>query len=341
MRSKRAVSKFRTRSPLQRISERKLLDTEIIPIMIRLQPQTEGSKMRRFGMVVLVTVFAATSWCQNATLKRGSNLRKVPSTSGDILENLKTGDSVSLITNKKQLGYYHVKAQDGALGWLWARNLTIATTPPGSRTLSLTVPAGLLAQLAAATVAAVPKPLVINGQTVCGAKGDATQKKFQDLDSEKNRTDTAASYIHVDWTQMKELPASNHAKYEGSPVQVEGYLSSQIKQETSAPGESTNCHLLQPDETDWHIYLTNQPSQTIDKAIIVETTPRSRPLHHWQKSKLDNLVNTSTRVRISGWLMYDFQHTGEIGVHRATVWEVHPITRIEVADGSGWKDIEQ
>jgi hypothetical protein len=40
--------------------------------------------------------------------------------------------------------------------------------------------------------------------------------------------------------------------------------------------------------------------------------------------------------------MYDFQHSGVIGKERATVWEVHPITRIEVADSSGgWKDIEQ
>jgi hypothetical protein len=33
---------------------------------------------------------------------------------------------------------------------------------------------------------------------------------------------------------------------------------------------------------------------------------------------------------------------GEIGTQRATVWEVHPVTLIEVSDGNGgWKDIEQ
>ncbi len=297
--------------------------------------------MGRFGTTGLMLLLVATSWSQDATLKRGSNLRKAPNTSSDIVENLNTGDSVSLTSNRKRLGYYHVRAADGSVGWVWARNVNVAGTGGTPAALSLTVPDSLLAQLATAIVAPVPQPLVINGQTVCGAKGDATQQKFQALDSEKNRTDIPDSYITLGWDQLKGLPTTDHAKYEGSPVQVEGFLSSQIKQETGAPGESTNCHLLQPDETDWHMYLTNQPNQTIDKAIIVETTPRTRPLHHWQKSQLDNLVNKSTKVRISGWLMYDFQHVGEIGAHRATVWEVHPITRIEVADGSGWKDIEQ
>jgi hypothetical protein len=59
-------------------------------------------------------------------------------------------------------------------------------------------------------------------------------------------------------------------------------------------------------------------------------------------SRFSTLVNANKQVRISGWLMYDFQHVPEIGTERATVWEVHPITRIEVADGNGgWQDIEQ
>ncbi|HWC18987.1 MAG TPA: hypothetical protein VG498_18390, partial [Terriglobales bacterium] len=212
----------------------------------------------------------------------------------------------------------------------------------GTAPSSTTTPTGLLGQLAAAVVPPAPKPLVINSQTVCGPKGNASQQKLQDLDGEKNRTDIPSTYIALSWDQLKGLPSNNHAKYEGAPVSVVGYLSSQVKQQTSPPGESANCKLLQPNEVDWHIYLTKNPSRPIAQANIVETTPRTRPLHQWQKSQLDSLVNTSQKVRISGWLMYDFQHVGEIGVHRASVWEVHPITKIEVQDGSGnWKDIEQ
>ena len=123
---------------------------------------------------------------------------------------------------------------------------------------------------------------------------------------------------------------------------VIGYLSHRVNVEDKAPGESTNCNLLNDDEVDWHIYLTSAPNQAISQAIIVETTPRTRPLHTWDKSVLDGLVNANKQVRVSGWLMYDFQHVPDIGTQRATVWEVHPITRIEVGDGNGgWQDIEQ
>ena len=189
--------------------------------------------MRRIATTLFALLIATISWCQNATLRRGSNLRRASNTSSDILENLRIGDSVSLITNRKRLGYYHVRAQDGTPGWVWAKNLNVGTSTNSPASLSLTVPAGLLAQLAAAIVAPLPRPLIINGQTVCGAKGDATQKKYQDLDSEKNRTDIPDSYIALNWDQLKGLPTIDHVKYEGAPVQVEGFLSSQIKQESA------------------------------------------------------------------------------------------------------------
>jgi hypothetical protein len=47
------------------------------------------------------------------------------------------------------------------------------------------------------------------------------------------------------------------------------------------------------------------------------------------------------RPRISGWLLYDFEHTGAIGTQRATVWEVHPITKIAVKQNNTWVDLDQ
>jgi hypothetical protein len=205
-------------------------------------------------------------------------------------------------------------------------------------------PADLLAQLHAARVAAVPKPLVIGGHTVCKAVGNSSNPKMIALNTQKNRVDVPDpdAYIPLDWDVLKGLPSASPEDLEGAPVMVKGYLSNKINVEDRSPGESTNCNLLGADEVDWHIYLTKAPKQLIKNAIIVETTPRTRPLHHWDKSVLDNLVNKNTQVRISGWLMYDFQHEDVIGKERATVWEVHPITRIEVSDGNGgWKNIEQ
>ena len=51
-------------------------------------------------------------------------------------------------------------------------------------------------------------------------------------------------------------------------------------------------------------------------------------------------MDSSTLVRISGWLMYDFEHVGAIGTQRAAVWEVHPVTRIQVQRSGQWIDLD-
>jgi hypothetical protein len=190
---------------------------------------------------------------------------------------------------------------------------------------------------------AVPQPLIIKGQNVCGPTGDASDPKTQALDSNKNRTDIPEpnAYVPVEWNALANLPANQVDQLQGAPVEVEGFLSHVIRVENSGNGESTNCHKTNLDEVDWHMYLTNQPAQGIANAIIIETTPRTRPLHLWDENKLGKLVNSQTRVRVSGWLMYDWQHIGVIGTQRATVWEVHPITRIETQGASGsWQNVE-
>jgi hypothetical protein len=202
----------------------------------------------------------------------------------------------------------------------------------------------LLAQLAAARKPAAGQPLIIGGKEVCGPKGNASDPQVQDLDNNKNRTDepAPADYIAVNWAAMNSLPAAQVNAIQGAPVEVVGYLSHEVKAQTDPPGESTNCNLLQPDEVDWHIYLTQQPNQPIQDAIIVETTPRVRPHHKRTTQMLEAYVNANKPVRISGWLMYDFEHLADVGTERSTVWEVHPITRIEVQNArAAWVNIEQ
>jgi Bacterial SH3 domain len=291
--------------------------------------------------LLLILLSSLSGFSQTATLKRNSNLRKSASSSSAVVELLSAGDEVTLVSNHKQSGYYHVEAKDGEKGWVLARNLGVSapSSPSGTNTTS----ASLLAQLKAARVTAVPQPLVIGGHEVCPATGNSTDTNMTELNKRKNRTDIpdASAYIPIDWEVLKGLPSNSPDDLQGAPVMVTGFLSHRIKVENGSPGESTNCKLLNDDEVDWHIYLTKAASQPISKAVIVETTPRTRPLHTWDKAVLDGLVNKDQQVRISGWLMYDFQHVSEIGTARATVWEVHPITRIEVSDGSGgWNDIE-
>jgi hypothetical protein len=193
----------------------------------------------------------------------------------------------------------------------------------------------------AARKTAVGQPLVMNGTQVCGPEGDATDPNAQTLNDNKNRTDVpgASDYVDIKWDDLKNLPADRVTDFQGAPVTVVGFLSHRVQVETG--GESTNCHLHSPDQVDWHMYLTNAPAQGIADAVIAETTPRTRPAHKWTTASVGSLVDSSTQVRISGWLMFDFEHTNVIGTQRATVWEVHPITRIEIQKSGQWVDLDQ
>src|SRR2546429_39167 len=207
-----------------------------------------------------------------------------------------------------------------------------------------TVDPQLVDKLAAAKKPAVGQPLVIEGSTVCGPRGNAADTKMQELNNNKNRTDEPADgdLIPISWDDLNNLPADRVNDIQGAPVSVVGYLSIRVKQQTGAPGETTNCNLLNPDEVDWHMYLTKGPRQPINTAIIVETTPRVRPNHKWTTQMVAAYVNQMKQLRISGWLMYDFQHLDVVGRDRGTVWEVHPITKIEVQDQAGnWANLEQ
>ncbi|MFZ0318358.1 MAG: hypothetical protein WAL56_04455, partial [Candidatus Sulfotelmatobacter sp.] len=68
---------------------------------------------------------------------------------------------------------------------------------------------------------------------------------------------------------------------------------------------------------------------------------RTRPIHKWAESDLDAVVNKNVPVRISGWLLYDYEHVPVIGSQRASVWEIHPITKIEVKRNGQWVNLGQ
>jgi hypothetical protein len=298
--------------------------------------------LRLVLFVILCLGFAAA---QTATVTRNANLRPDPSTDNDPIEKLRPPAQVQLVEPDPTSGYYHVTAPDGQDGWVWGRNISISavsggptpTPTPGTGTSGQ----GLFSQLMAARVAAVPQPLVENGATTCGPTGDATNVTAKALNKNKNRTDVpgASDYVAINWDDLANLPSNRVGDFVGAPVSVVGFLSHQVKVENG--GESTNCHLHADPEVDWHIYLTKSPAQGIADAVIVETTPRTRPSHHWTTNLLVPFVDSQTQVRISGWLMYDSEHIGAIGTQRATVWEVHPITRIEVMKDGQWVDLDQ
>jgi uncharacterized protein YgiM (DUF1202 family) len=302
---------------------------------------------RLINLVLVVILFASLASAQTGVVTRNVNLRPDASTNNNPVEKLKPGAQVHLLESSPTGGFFHVQTASGNSGFVWAKNVQIkGDTGGGQPTAVSSIPStsggDLLTQLMAARKGAVGQPLIENGTQVCGPTGDAPDQKTKDLNDNKNRTDQPGDpdYVEINWDDLKTLPTDRVNDLQGAPVAVVGFLSHKINVENSGKGESTNCHLTGNNEVDWHIYLTKTSAQPISQAIIVETTPRTRPSHKWTTGILQPVVDSQTQVRISGWLIYDWEHVGVIGTQRATVWEVHPITRIQIQQNGQWVDLD-
>jgi hypothetical protein len=76
-------------------------------------------------------------------------------------------------------------------------------------------------------------------------------------------------------------------------------------------------------------------------SIVIEFTPRFLKAHpKWNKSVLAPWINSEDPVRISGWLMLDPDHRNHLNRFRSTLWEIHPITRIEVRKDNQWVNVD-
>jgi hypothetical protein len=84
-----------------------------------------------------------------------------------------------------------------------------------------------------------------------------------------------------------------------------------------------------------------QPGDGEETSIVVETTPRIRRSHpRWTAANLAPWVGSQAPVRISGWTLLDPEHRAHLGKYRSTLWEIHPITKIEVFKDGQWVDID-
>ncbi len=219
---------------------------------------------------------------------------------------------------------------------------------------SLSMPVALSGQPGRAHVAAIAKdanPKEAHS-SACADVGKGTKDKHGKLvridtltDLLKNRIDQG-NYETVKVSEILSLPwkgldtrrylwndaeVANVAKYESAPVAVEGYLIS-VKEEGQ---ETTNCRIDTAKWHDWHVWFVATESQAHarekTKAVIIEITPRVRALNGtaFDKQQLQKWAHDGQRLKVSGWLFLDPDHPSEVGKSRGTIWEIHPVMKIE------------
>jgi len=106
--------------------------------------------------------------------------------------------------------------------------------------------------------------------------------------------------------------------------------------------ESTNCGAQDLSDRDTHIEIVRSLDDSgLTRRLIVEVTPRLRAMalargQDWSTQALFALKGH--KVRIRGWMLFDFEHIDESentaprkrDNWRATAWEIHPVTDITV-----------
>lgn len=326
------------------------------------------------GFLLLVVAFPLHA--QQAKVTRNVNLRADPSTDNPPIRLLTPPEQVQLLEPDKTSDYYHVKTASGEEGWVWSPNIRILeptpTPSPGITATPTAEPVATPTPLGPATAVdpswekGTPEETTFtNGSHTCPPDGDpAGDAETNHL---KNRVDEPTAYHEVTFEAIANLPkphvkttrkgwkatdraiaATDITPYEGVALSVVGFIVTRVKVENG--GEGTNCGLTLDPEVDWHIPLVAHAHDPEKLSIVVETTPRVRRKHpKWAVDALNDWVNGDAPVRISGWLMFDPDHPSMKfdpsqpnlpGKFRQTLWEIHPITKIEVSKNNAWLDLD-
>jgi hypothetical protein len=208
----------------------------------------------------------------------------------------------------------------------------------------------------------------------CGGTFDANLNRRKNIRSDPQ----AATMKRLTWMKKLDDPESFTqgdsreeltALGEGQKITVVAYL---LVAKAELDGESCNCGLQTPAETDNHLVLVSKT--TVDKFPVssnaatnskvfhsrelesetAEFTPRVRLGHpNFTREKLQPLINATPQkallVRVTGLLLFDSEHFIKNHLVRVNNWEIHPVLELEfctTADkckataDDGWKSLD-
>lgn len=173
----------------------------------------------------------------------------------------------------------------------------------------------------------------------CGMEGDARAANVRALNRLKNRYTEPPSINPGITLEAILAPGDDRTRWKTRDgAEVVGYVA-----DVKVGGvETCNCHARAPIDRDTHIELCLHPMDGNERRVIVEVTPRWRAM--MAAKGLDWTTDGLRRaflgrwVRVRGWMLFDAEHKtqaentapGNPRNWRATAWEIHPVTSIEV-----------
>lgn len=301
-------------------------------------------------------------------VERKVNLRRGPATTRTRIRTLPPATQLRIVDQNPSAGFYRVIFGKGRQGWVWSKNLSPAPA------------------FAAMPSASAPSPPCASNFTDCrpegcGATGSTqallnTVKRrlpsetttrtltFADLRSLQQKADDLVGQ-HNELTQaerdaLTNLSVSSGTVREGRLVKIRGFLAAGLEPHANSGGESVNCRLGQNANNDFHISVVENDGEDEFRGIVVEMIPQDRN-PAWTLTKLKAVRQQGRRILVIGALFYDNIHlVNDDPAHplggqpkRASLWEIHPITKFFVCTKatnncsasntgatSGWKRLE-
>jgi hypothetical protein len=135
---------------------------------------------------------------------------------------------------------------------------------------------------------------------------------------------------------------------EGTGVMLTGYL---FGAHSGSP-ETCNCKLSGEENNDYHLNIVEHDVDPQTASVVVEMTPKFRKNKPaWTLTTLDGLAPARNKrlplVRVSGYLLFDSEHVSRSGGERMTIWEIHPVTKVEFCPtgicrsdtDEGWREV--
>lgn len=214
----------------------------------------------------------------------------------------------------------------------------------------------------------------------CGTDFDPNLNVLKNIRSNDPRAAGSATPRTLTWMKKLDDPENFQkgssrdeltALGEGKKIAVVAYL---LVAKAELGGESCNCGLQTPEETDNHLVLVTKA--TIDKypldsnaddattrevfhsrevaSITAEFTPRVRSDHpNFTREKVQPLIDDTDQeallVRVTGPLLFDSEHFLRNPLVRVNNWEIHPVLKFEVCttgntctamSNAGWKSLD-
>jgi hypothetical protein len=256
----------------------------------------------------------AVTWAQSAVVKQNVNLREGPSSNTTLKETLYPNDELTLLTGDTVNKYLEARVASGLKGWVYAPRIRVIDSPAGPGE-------------------------IYRG---CSLEGNAQTEARRELNRLKNRITAPHDSVVDSSATLQALlaPGDDTNRWDTERGAVLTGFVIDIKKggtETVNCGESVELY------RDTHIELVLQQGITSKKQrVIVEVTPRWRDFMNqqgqdWTTPTLRTQL-LGKRVRFTGWLFFDGEHDDEAENTRpgrpenwrATAWEIHPVTRIQI-----------